>query len=192
MGRQQEHRNVGPTHDGPPSSLIGMTVPGGAIRLRRSLGARLFSGWPLQPVLTIVLLLSLALDIFVSTFGGWAVLLRSFLPAVPIYAIWIIGLSASAHADGDGIRWRYFIPRRYSWAEIECIEFGGAVTSTMGGTPAILVTAGGHEHAIGPGFGVKRRYQAEFAEGIRTLAANHDVTATVQDGSVFWTPLLGS
>lgn len=167
-------------------------MPGQETRLHRTIGARLFAGWTFQPLLTIAVALNLVLVVLVSTFAGASAFVE-LLPALPFYVIWLFGVTATARADADGVTWRYFAPRRFTWQQIDGIEFGGVLRAGLGtsGAPAILVMVGGHRHAIGPAFGVRRAYLRDFAEGVRSLAAGARVPTEVHQSNAFWNELLG-
>ena len=111
----------------------------------RSVVTRLFGGGNFQAFLTIVIVFALALAGVVIHFVGPSALpafLGVLLPGVP----WLLGVTAWSRADADGVRWRYYRPRSYSWAEIEQVEFGAV--SRAGGARRSL---GGHVREPGLG-----------------------------------------
>src|SRR6185437_1871863 len=123
------------------------------IRLRRGAFARLFAGTPFQWILTVALVVEICLVALVSSFTSFGTVAPAIAPGVVIWIIWLAGVFASATADDDGIRWRYYRAYRFSWSEVELIRFGGRLTaagmSTVG-EAAIFVQVGGREHRIAP------------------------------------------
>jgi hypothetical protein len=150
-------------------------------RLRRSLFARLFTGFFLQQILTCALALELVLVVIVSTFGSAGTVLAATAPSLIFWVIWGFGVAGSAEADDTGLRWRYYAAHRYAWTEIEEIEFGGAIVrGTTGlGRPVIRVVVGGRRHPVTPAYGCSRSQLAEFGRAVSALATAHGVAVRV-------------
>lgn len=157
-------------------------------RLRRSIPGRLFAGSTFQFILTLAVLLEVFMIGVVISLGGVADLLPSLPAAAVFWVIWGMGLTAGAHADGDGVRWRYFRSHTYSWNEIDQIRFGGRLVKGTAAInhAAILVSVAGREHPITPGFGCGRPRLVEFGNDLIALAAARGVPARVDPTDDRW------
>ncbi|MGI8678407.1 MAG: hypothetical protein ACR2LX_06945 [Jatrophihabitans sp.] len=143
----------------------------GPVRLRRSVSARLLSGVWFQWFLTVALIINVTLVVSIAVVGSAPSALVSELPAIPGWLLWLVGVTAHAETNDDGVSWRYFRRYRLTWDEIEGIRVGGArIKGTLASAhAAIRVRAAGREHILGPALGCSRRARVEFA---RALAAN--------------------
>jgi len=69
----------------------------------------LFAGVTFQIILTLgIVPFAIAIG-FVTSLGGLPDLLPSLPGAAPYWQIWGMGVTAHAHADADGVHWRYFL-----------------------------------------------------------------------------------
>ena len=164
---------------------------GSTFRLRRSPAGRLFAGSPAQWVLTVVLLLDIALIALVSSAGSPATVLPAAAPGVVILVIWLLGVGASARADADGVRWRYYLAHHHRWNEIEQVRFGGRRTgpSVQAAQAAILIKVGSREHPITPAYGCGRWRLVEFGDALIALAEAHQVPVSVDPADERWAGL---
>src|SRR2546430_10749685 len=89
-------------------------MTGTPVRLSRSLFGRLFGGTMPQMACTLFLVISVPLML-----SGGDEKLRLGAVDVVVVVLWVFGLTAWADADREGVRWRGFVRRRFSWAEIE-------------------------------------------------------------------------
>lgn len=147
-----------------------------AQRLRRPLHARLFSS-ALQALLTAYA--AATLGFVVAALAGsfdWAYWYVFLIGAIAGW-MWLLGVTAWAEVDDEGIRWRYWTKQDYAWREVSRVALGQrAVTPLYAGPdirqPAILVRSKGDEDFVRPALrcGRKRR---EFGDAVLDLAATH-------------------
>ncbi len=156
------------------------------VALHRSVGARLFSGFWLQPILTAAVLLSVALDVVVASLVGPSLLLVQLLPTLVLVGVWAMGVTGYARADDTGVTWRYFRSHRPRWPAIDLVRYGSAFASTPGmrTRPAIFVRADGVEHPVLPAYDCPPAALAAFADGLAALAAAHGVPTEADSG--YW------
>jgi hypothetical protein len=93
------------------------------VRLRRGPLCRLASS-NTQAVLSLLCLavlfgigygLARGRPVFGGSFWDW-------LPALVLFVPWLLGVTAWARADEDGVRWRYWLEIEYRWEQIRRIE----------------------------------------------------------------------
>ena len=144
-----------------------------------------------QFVLTLAIVVEMFLVGVLASFGDLTGLLPSLPGAAVIWWVWGLGVSASARADADGVHWRYFRSRSYSWSEINRFRFGGRLVKGTTGIshPAILVSVAGHEHPVTPAFGCGTRRLVEFGNQLIDLAAAHGVPVSVNTNDERWNGL---
>lgn len=156
---------------------------GTARRLRRSLGARMFGGWVLQWLPSVGVIVHVALILAFLAFDlplNWAQL----APALPVYAVWLVGMTASARLDDTALSWRYFRRRRCLWPDIEAIRFGGDIRPGYGPgnlTTAAFVTVRGQERSIIPLKGCSTRSRTEFGTALIARAATYRIPVRVSN-----------
>lgn len=156
-------------------------MTGDRIRLGRSLAGRVAGGALFQLVLGIVAIVLLIRAIVPTSGSHGSSELTTLVVGLVALALWLLGVTAYAEADAEGIRWRYYLPHRVRWSEIERISL---VLVNMGWRDRhlIVVRASGEDHRIipasacGPG-------RTEFARQLLSYASTQGV-ATANEGWV--------
>lgn len=147
------------------------------VRLRRPALARLFSS-PLQTLLT--LYAAVTVGLVVAAVAGsldWSYWYLYIIDVIA-FAVWLLGVSAWAEVDDNGVRWRYWMKTELPWRDVSRVALGqrARVFQTRPGPdfgqPAVLVRSKGDEDFIRPAAGCGRR-RREFGTAVLQAAQAH-------------------
>lgn len=149
-----------------------MSVPHESIHLDRSLLGRLLGGARLQPLVALLVLL-LAMRAVLLAAGEHQdslPLSQTLLVLLVLLVVLLIGATGHAEADDTGVSWRYYLPHRLPWEEIDQISLvvrGVGLTSLR---HLLVVRAAGHRHVITPAW-VAGSGQIRFGRELLAAAA---------------------
>jgi hypothetical protein len=145
------------------------------IRLRRSVFGRLFGGTPVQ------LPAAIALVIFPIAFASSHSHPVRFIVIIGVVAaLWVLGFTAHAEADQDGLRWRTIMPRTFRWDEIERLArvANPLSMSTRRVRAVLVVRVRGRNRPIWPA-SMAGPNLMEFAERLGAMAVQRGIPTDV-------------
>jgi hypothetical protein len=162
----------------------------GPVRLRRGLGARLAGGNVplLQTLLTLGLVVWVAL-LAITTFvvhPGLGAALRAAGPGLVVVALWLVGATAWAEVNDDGIRWRYYSTRTLPWSDVERVELGSRRVGAQAGEPVVRIQARGRRSLVTPASQCRRPALIEFGNAVADQAAAHGIEVAVDRHDHRW------
>jgi hypothetical protein len=95
-----------------------------------------------------------------------------------VAVLWVFGLTAWAEADREGVRWRGFVRRQFSWAEIERVAVVRPRLAGVNPGANLVVRVRGRNRVIGPASMVGPNL-VDFARDLAVLAAERGIPADV-------------
>lgn len=148
--------------------------------------ARLTQGQPFQVVLTLAVLLvvGLGIGLGVALHSSPVTSVSQGIWTVALVLVWLVGVTGWARGDRTGVRWRYFVPRSFSWEQIERVELTPFLAFGSGRPRSVVLTVAGREHPVVPSRGCGR-HLAQFGKQVAAMAEERGIRVRVEDDP-FW------